>query len=146
MLTLKDTLAAIVLKVKEELVDCSVSSQDIAEGFKRKTIYIYFDNIRQNDFMKKFVEKKISIIMIYFPSDETKNTFELLEIQDKLMNLFTENGVIKLKEGVYANIEEVNTFRHEGTIQFECQVYVYEEYDEIEHELMEELVHKGGIE
>ena len=35
---------------------------------------------------------------------------------------------------------------YQGTLQFECQAYIFEEYDEVEHELMEELTHKGGIE
>lgn len=145
MLTLEDMLTVIVSKVKEEIADCSVSSQDVAEGFKRKTIYIYFDNVRQNDFMKKFVEKEITIKMIYFPKDDRKNTVELLDVQDRLMSLFTEGDTLMLKSGVYANIEEVYTFRHEGTMQFECRAYVFEEYDEAEHELMENLSHKGGI-
>lgn len=146
MQTLRDTLAVIVSKIREQFADCSVSSQDITEGFERKTIYIYFDNVRQNDFMKKFTEKKITIVMIYFPQEERKNTAELLEIQDKLSNLFSQNDTIELKEGVYAYIQDIHSFRHEGTLQFECQAYIFEEYDEVEHELMEELTHKGGIE
>lgn len=146
MQTLRDTLAVIVSKVREQFADCSVSSQDITEGFERKTIYIYFDNIRQNDYMKKFTEKKITIVMIYFPQEERKNTAELLEVQDKLSNLFSQNDTIELKEGVYAYIQDIHSFRHEGTLQFECQAYIFEEYDEVEHELMEDLTHKGGIE
>lgn len=146
MQTLRDTLAVIVSKVREQFADCSVSSQDITEGFERKTIYIYFDNVRQNDFMKKFTEKKITIVMIYFPQEERKNTAELLEVQDKLSNLFSQNDTIELKEGVYAYIQDIHSFRHEGTLQFECQAYIFEEYDEVEHELMEDLTHKGGIE
>ncbi len=146
MQTLRDTLAVIVSKVREQFADCSVSSQDITEGFERKTIYIYFDNVRQNDFMKKFTEKKITIVMIYFPQEERKSTAELLEVQDKLSNLFSQNDTIELKEGVYAYIQDIHSFRHEGTLQFECQAYIFEEYDEVEHELMEELTHKGGIE
>ena len=143
MLTLIDTLAVIVSKVKSVLSNCSVSSQDIAEGFERNTMYIYFDGIRQNDYMKKFVEKKVKIVMIYFPTNERKNTAELLEVQDKIMNLFT-TGVIKLKDGVFANIDDIYSFRHEGTMQFECDAYIFEEYDEVEHEFMEELTHKEG--
>lgn len=144
MLTLFDTLAVIVSKVESVLSNCSVSSQDIAEGFERNTMYIYFDGIRQNDYMKKFVEKKVKIVMIYFPTNERKNTAELLEVQDKIMNLFT-TGVIKLKDGVFANIDDIYSFRHEGTMQFECDAYIFEEYDEIEHEFMEELIHKEGV-
>lgn len=144
MLTLFDTLAVIVSKVESVLSNCSVSSRDIAEGFERNTIYIYFDGIRQNDYMKKFVEKKVKIVMIYFPTNERKNTAELLEVQDKIMNLFT-TGVIKLKDGVFANIDDIYSFRHEGTMQFECDAYIFEEYDEIEHEFMEELIHKEGV-
>ena len=144
MLTLLDTLAVIVSKVESVLSNCSVSSQDIAEGFERNTMYIYFDGIRQNDYMKKFVEKKVKIVMIYFPTNERKNTAELLEVQDKIMNLFT-TGVIKLKDGVFANIDDIYSFRHEGTMQFECDAYIFEEYDEIEHEFMEELIHKEGV-
>lgn len=144
MLTLFDTLAVIVSKVESVLSNCSVSSRDIAEGFERNTMYIYFDGIRQNDYMKKFVEKKVKIVMIYFPTNERKNTAELLEVQDKIMNLFT-TGVIKLKDGLFANIDDIYSFRHEGTMQFECDAYIFEEYDEIEHEFMEELIHKEGV-
>lgn len=144
MLTLFDTLAVIVSKVESVLSNCSVSSRDIAEGFERNTMYIYFDGIRQNDYMKKFVEKKVKIVMIYFPTNERKNTAELLEVQDKIMNLFT-TGVIKLKDGVFANIDDIYSFRHEGTMQFECDAYIFEEYDKIEHEFMEELIHKEGV-
>lgn len=144
MLTLFDTLAVIVSKVESVFSNCSVSSRDIAEGFERNTMYIYFDGIRQNDYMKKFVEKKVKIVMIYFPTNERKNTAELLEVQDKIMNLFT-TGVIKLKDGVFANIDDIYSFRHEGTMQFECDAYIFEEYDEIEHEFMEELIHKEGV-
>lgn len=144
MLTLFDTLAVIVSKVESVLSNCSVSSQDIAEGIERNTMYIYFDGIRQNDYMKKFVEKKVKIVMIYFPTNERKNTAELLEVQDKIMNSFT-TGVIKLKDGVFANIDDIYSFRHEGTMQFECDAYIFEEYDEIEHEFMEELIHKEGV-
>lgn len=144
MLTLFDTLAVIVSKVESVLLNCSVSSRDIAEGFERNTMYIYFDGIRQNDYMKKFVEKKVKIVMIYFPTNERKNTAELLEVQDKIMNSFT-TGVIKLKDGVFANIDDIYSFRHEGTMQFECDAYIFEEYDEIEHEFMEELIHKEGV-
>lgn len=144
MLTLFDTLAVIVSKVESVLSNCSVSSRDIAEGFERNTMYIYFDGIRQNDYMKKFVEKKVKIVMIYFPTNERKNTAELLEVQDKIMNLFT-TGVIKLKDGVFANIDDIYSFKHEGTMQFECDAYIFEEYDEIEHEFMEELIHKEGV-
>ncbi len=144
MLTLIDTLTVIVSKVESVLSNCSVSSQDIAEGFERNTMYIYFDGIRQNDYMKKFVEKKVKIVMIYFPTNERKNTAELLEVQDKIMNLFT-TGVIKLKDGVFANIDDIYSFKHEGTMQFECDAYIFEEYDEIEHEFMEELIHKEGV-
>lgn len=144
MLTLFDTLAVIVSKAESVLSNCSVSSQDIAEGIERNTMYIYFDGIRQNDYMKKFVEKKVKIVMIYFPTNERKNTAELLEVQDKIMNSFT-TGVIKLKDGVFANIDDIYSFRHEGTMQFECDAYIFEEYDEIEHEFMEELIHKEGV-
>ena len=144
MLTLLDTLAVIVSKVENVLSNCSVSSQDLAEGFERNTMYIYFDGIRQNDYMKKFVEKKVKIIMIYFPTDERKNSVELLEVQEKIMNLFT-TGVIKLKDGVYANIDDIYSFRHDGTMHFECDAYIFEEYDEVEYELMEELTHKEGV-
>lgn len=144
MLTLMDTLAVIVSKVEGVLSNCSVSSRDITEGFERNTIYIYFDGIRQNDYMKKFVEKNVKIVIVYFPTNERKNTAEFLEVQDKIMNLFTA-GVIELKDGVYANIDDIYSFKHEGTMQFECDAYIFEEYDAVEHEFMEELTHKEGV-
>lgn len=143
MLTLREILSCFVTRLREK-VNCSISSQDISERFEKNTLYIYFDNVKQNDYMKKFVEKNITVRLIYFPKDDKHNTIELLEMQDILLELFTVEDIINLKNKAYAQINSVNTNRHDGTVLFDFDAYIFEAYDEKSYPNMEEITIKGG--
>ena len=140
MLTIRETLAVFSNFLKTNFKN-KVSSQDITENFTRETSYIKFDNIISNDYMQKFLEKDITIRIVYFPKNDTDNIIELLEKQDELIKVFAQANVIKLKDGVYANITEYNTSIIDKTLHFDFEAYVFEEYDEITHEVMQEISH-----
>lgn len=140
MLTIRETLAVFSNFLKTNFKN-KVSSQDITENFTRETFYIKFDNIISNDYMQKFLEKDITIRIVYFPKNDTDNIIELLEKQDELIKVFAQTNVIKLKDGVYANITEYNTSIIDKTLHFDFEAYVFEEYDEITHEVMQEISH-----
>ncbi len=142
MLTIRETLSVFTQLLRDNFKKISVSSEDITEEFERETFYIKFDNIKANDYMNKFFEKDITIRIVYFPKTDTDNTIELLEKQDELLKIFAHAGTIKLKDGVYANIEEYSTTIVDKTLHFNFDAYVFEEYDAIEHETMEGIMHK----
>lgn len=138
MLTLTDILSSIVKTVKT--VCQNVSTQDVKEGYKKKTIYVYLDDVKSDDYMRKYSERNISVAMVYFPEDERKSTVELLDVQDKLTNLFTQKNEFEIKNGVYGVVSEVNSHRQDGVLTFDFDLYVYEAYDEEQHDTMEELI------
>ncbi|MDY2980192.1 MAG: hypothetical protein SOR81_01080 [Fusobacterium sp.] len=138
MLTIRETLAVFCDFLKKNF-NVKISSQDITENFNRETFYIKFDNIIPNDYMKKFLEKDITVRIVYFPKNDTDNIIELLERQDELIKVFANSDVIKLKDGVYANINEYNTVIVDKTLHFDFEAYIFEEYDEVSHKTMEEI-------
>ena len=89
--------------------------------------------------LKKFLEKDITVRIVYFPKNDTDNIIELLERQDELIKVFANSDVIKLKDGVYANINEYNTVIVDKTLHFDFEAYIFEEYDEVSHKTMEEI-------
>lgn len=141
MLTITDITAKIVEKLRE--LECPIMSKDIKEGYDKQTLYVYFENIKSDDYMQKFIERKISVATVYFPADDRKNTFELLEIQEKLTRMFVLNSNFPLNADVYGQITEVQTAIREGVLTFDFDMYVFEAYDEQPHELMQDLEVKG---
>lgn len=141
MLTITDITAKIVEKLRK--LECPIMSKDIKEGYDKQTLYVYFENIKSDDYMQKFIERKISVATVYFPADDRKNTFELLEIQEKLTRMFVLNSNFPLNADVYGQISEVQTAIREGVLTFDFDMYVFEAYDEQPHELMQDLEVKG---
>lgn len=145
MLTIRETLAVFVEFLRKNFNETAVSSQDITENFNRSTFYIKFDNIKSSEYMGKFSEKDITVRIVYFPENDTDNVIELLVKQDELMKKFAQSTVVKLKDGVFANIEEYNSTIIDKTLHFDFDAYVFEEYDAVEHETMEEISHKTNL-
>lgn len=141
MLTITDITAKIIEKLRE--LNCPIMSKDVKEGYDKQTLYIYFDEIKSNDYMQKFVERKISVATVYFPADDRKNTFELLEVQEKLTQMFVLNSNFSLSDDVCGQISEVRTNIRDGVLTFDFNMYVFEAYDEQPHELMQDLEVKG---
>lgn len=137
MLSLTDILASIVKTVKT--VCPNISTQDVKEGYKKKTIYVYLDDVNSDDYMRKYNERNISVAMVYFPEDERKSTVELLDVQDKLTNLFAQQSEFEIKDGIYGVVSGINSHRQDGVLAFDFDLYVFEAYDEVKHENMEEL-------
>ena len=117
MLTITDITAKIIEKLRE--LNCPIMSKDVKEGYDKQTLYIYFDEIKSNDYMQKFIERKISVATVYFPADDRKNTFELLEVQEKLTQMFVLNSNFSLSDDVCGQISEVRTNIRDGVLTFD---------------------------
>lgn len=141
MLTLTGIAEKIIAKARE--LNCPIMSKDIKEGYDKQTLYIYFENVNSNDYMQKYIERKISVATVYFPADDRKNTLELLEMQEKLTRMFVKGGNFPLNDDVYGQITETKSNTRDGVLTFDFDMYIFEAYDEQPHELMENLEIKG---
>lgn len=92
---------AIVEKLNSTGID--TTSKDVSEGFERPSFFMSFDNVRASDFMREALDREIIVRIYYFSSTVDNNEIELLDMQDKLNEIFLEDNLIRVNE--YMNIE-----------------------------------------
>lgn len=92
---------AIVEKLDATGID--TTSEDVNEGFKRPSFFMSFDNVKASDFMREALDREITVRIYYFSRTIDNNRIELLNMQDKLNELFLEDNLIRVNE--YMNIE-----------------------------------------
>lgn len=141
MVKYSDILKAINKKIKEGF-DKPIISSDVSEGFERPSFFTDFSNIKSSDFMDYFNEKKLSVVIYFFPSDRYKNQMELMETTEKLEELFLRSPIL-VGEGTRINIDEVDVdTTSDKVLMFSFDIETFEEYDiqdGDEKELMESL-------
>ena len=94
--------------------------------------------------MKKFRETTLNVRIIYHPKKDD-DIGELLGIQEKLIEIFSDNPVIELLDGLVTEVLEVDSTESDGDLLFNFDLYVFEEYEEKVSEMMENL-YIGGVE
>lgn len=93
MISSKDILTILVARLRKELKDTHIECRDVKEGYRRGSIHIYFENLKASDYMKKFRETTLNVRIIYHPKKDN-DIGELLDIQEKLIEIFSDNPVI----------------------------------------------------
>lgn len=138
MITLKDIKLAINNLIEATFPEIEISSKDIKEGFSRPSFFIDFEAMSKHSTEEQVI-RELQIIIYYFPSDPHKNSLELLEVQEKLEEVFD----LKLNvSDRYFNIDDPSGVKSDGVLQFSFSIK-YEEGREIEEaELMENLIIK----
>lgn len=140
MIKFEDILSAVITKLKTGIPGIKVKSQDIEEGFKRPSFFVELDNIKIDDFMRSFQERKLTVRISYFPTDKNKNQLELLKMRDSLNETFIKENLIYITEDMVVEVEKVNIVVVDKILHFDFKIYLSEEYErEITNELMEEL-------
>lgn len=85
MITYKDIKIAINRKLKT--LGIEINSRDVTEGFIRPSFFVEFlDSIRSAD--ENQVHKSLNVQIYYFPTDRYEYSIEVLDVQEKLENLF----------------------------------------------------------
>lgn len=144
MISSKDILAILVTKLRKELKDTHIECRDVKEGYRRGSIHIYFENLKASDYMKKFRETTLNVRIIYHPKKDD-DIEEILTMQENLIEIFSDNPVIELLDGLVTEVLEVDSTESDGDLLFNFDLYVFEEYPEKVSEMMESL-YIGGIE
>jgi hypothetical protein len=121
MITYKD----IKLAVNEKLIsdfDYEIQSTDIKEGFKRPSFFVEFDNMNHSSTLTQ-VQRSLTITIYFFPSDRTSYSLEILDVQERLENLFDlKLSVLDRK----FNVPETNSEVTDGVLIFSFDIQ-YEE-------------------
>lgn len=157
MITFKQIKTTINKKLQTNF-DMDVSSKAANEGFTRPSFKVELDNVKREGHLTQ-VERACTVRIFYFPKDEN-NSIELLDVQEKLGDLFDLKFSI---EDRHLDINEPNFDEIDGVLQFEFDLQFFDgrEYenedvgfeDEIKNgkdfyekypiELMGELVEEG---
>lgn len=136
----EDILASLIKKIKEAKKGAKVISGDVSKGIERPSFKIKIDRIDLENFMNKFQDRSVKVKIYYFPEDPDKSQMELLATMDELSKGFVENRYIQLEDGLIIELEDQNMFVSEDKVlHFEFKVFVSEEYEQEEKELMEDL-------
>lgn len=139
MITYKNILVSLISQIRGTIKEVTVTSNDISEGFERPSFFIDIENVRPENFMNKFSEKTLDIEILYFPKDINKNQLELLEITDILSKNFIDNNYIELEDGLIVEVKNAKFNTVNKVLHFDFEIFISEEYEEKEYELMEEI-------
>lgn len=124
MITLKQIASAINEKLKEVLPSIPIQTTDISEGFKRPSLFVDFESITSAAFGARGFERRIQVIIYYFPSDRYKNKIELLDTQEVLENTFTVP--FEIQKGFTVYPLELESDKIDGTLQVNFELYYLE--------------------
>ena len=117
MITYKDIKKAINTLLKSKF-KIEINSNDVKEGFNRPSFFVSFDDVKRSSSQEQ-VEKSFTIRIYYFPTDRLDYSLELLDIQEKLENIFD----LKLKViDRKLNINESNSIVTDGVLEFSFDI------------------------
>ena len=140
MVKFEEILGSIVTRLRDTIPGIKVQSQNIEEGFSRPSFFVELDNIKINDFMKKLQERKMTVRIVYFPTDKKKNQLELLRMMDSLNVCFVENNKIDIGDYTTTEVSGVDIEKTDDVLHYDFEINLSEYYTrEITAEIMQEL-------
>ncbi len=126
MVKYTDILKAINSTLKKQFPKIPIQSKDITEGFLRPSFFVRFRNMKQEDIMDHFKNRKTEVRIYYFPEDRYKNQTELFQMADELEGLFQS---IEINEDFVINIDETETTIVDGVLNFAFDIETIEVKD-----------------
>ncbi|QPQ30984.1 phage tail terminator family protein [Lysinibacillus sp. JNUCC 51] len=119
MITYKDIKNAINHKL--DVFDVEINSRDVSEGFERPSFFVRLENSKRSGDGSQ-VHKTMNVQIYYFPSDRYEYSIEVLEIQERLEELFDLKLPVRDR---LLNIDELNTDLIDGVLNcsFDLEFY-----------------------
>lgn len=159
MITFENIRATVTKNLDDNFNGLKVYRKSVKKGFTQPYFKVELDNVRREGYLTQ-VEKSCTVRIFYFPANENDSTIELLDVQEKIGDLFDMKFTV---EGRHLDIVEPNFDEIDGVLQFEFDLQFFDgrEYenedvgfeDEIKNgkdfygkypiELMGELVEEG---
>lgn len=138
MITIKDVLLVINTILNANFPNIEIQATDIEEGFNRPSFFVEVENNNTSNLMTNYKDKNLSIRIYYFPSNRETYQIEIIEVEEKLEELFCQK--IKINEDFYIAIDETESETIDRVLQFVFDLnYVQELEDTDESELIDTL-------
>lgn len=119
--------------------DIEINSNDVQEGFIRPSFFVSLDNPTRSSLMSQ-IERSLTIRIYYFPSDRYNYSVELMDIQERLENLFDLKLSVKDRK---FNIVDVVSNVTDGVLNLSFDIEFSDArevvYDEQPSEMMQTL-------
>lgn len=129
---------AIVEKLNSTGID--TTGKDVSEGFDRPSFFMSFDNVKASDFMREALDREITVRIYFFSSTIDNNKIELLNMQDKLSELFLEDNLIIVNEYMNLEVDKLEFSIVDKVLHCYFDVRLCENYDRVDDTpTMEEL-------
>lgn len=145
MITYKDIKIAVNGLLSRQF-EVDINSNNVKEGFLRPSFFVFLDNQNRSSNVDQ-VEKSLTIRIHYFPADRYDYSMELLDVQERLGDLFDLKLPVKDRK---FNIIEADSTETDGVLVFSFEIE-FSEGREIEYganpntELMQKLDIKKGL-
>lgn len=121
MITFEKIRATVTRYLKANFNGIQVSSKSVKDGFARPSFKVELDNVKREGHLTQ-VERACTVRIFYFPKDEN-NSIELLDVQEKLGDLFDLKFSI---EDRHLDINEPNFDEIDGVLQFEFDLQFFD--------------------
>lgn len=123
MVTIKDVINAINKLLKTNFT-VKIANKNIREKIIRPSFYVDLeqnDSIQLNSICK---QNNLTVRIYYFPTDPNNNRIELLDVQEKLNNLFLKG--LSVTEDFYIYLVTDNPLEFvvvDGVLQLKLELY-----------------------
>jgi len=122
MITFKKLKTTVNKKLRFSFSEIDVSSKSANEGFTRPSFKVELDNLKREGSLTQ-VERSCTVRIFYFPSTIDDNAVELLDVQEKIGDLFDLKFTV---EGRHLDIVDPNFDEIDGVLQFEFDIQFFE--------------------
>lgn len=99
-----------------------INSNNIKEGFMRPSFFIELDDVKQTAYEEQ-IHRSMTIRIFYFPSDRETYSIEVLEVQQKLEEVFDLKLRVLDRE---ININETEAAVSDGVLEFSFEIDFYD--------------------
>jgi len=110
MIDYKDIKKAVNKQLSKTEIE--IMSRDVEEGFNRPSFFVELDNVNRSSTVSQ-IERSLTVRIYYFPSERYNYSIEVLEMQDKLEDLFDLKLKIKSR---WLNILDYQSFVNDGVL------------------------------
>lgn len=125
MISLKQIMLSINNKLLDQFPGVPIQSSDIEEGFERPSFFVELETTTAA-YGSRSRERRVPVVIYYFPKDRYQNQIELLEVQEQLETVF--QGTLFITDGFAVSPSELSGLVIDGVLQLSFDIYYIETY------------------
>lgn len=138
MIKLSEILKAVNSKLASTFPQIKVDSKDLSESFNRPSFRTELDGLKTSAFMTTHKERKFTIRIYFFPTEQGKGRLERLKISDGIEDTFLQT--LWITKSFAIPIDEIEFTETDGVLIASFDSYTMEEIEnDINEDMMEEL-------